>query len=259
LDFNLNLQSIHLRRSGKLLVSIGEAELKIPWWLLLLNSGNAQINLTDLDIFVDHVEPQTNQADPKNLAASPMIKVELPSYMSEAKYTLRAKNVSIRDIQSARRYFVVSKLLMREFQYGKNSAFEINIPVSIKNGETQYNSDLWFFGDLTPDPSMWNLKFRGEFRTRESNEKFKIEDLQFDGKAKFSPQSLAISSEIQMQIEKAAVGRGDIQASQEGLNVTIQLTKFPVEYFQFAYEDIKNPFLPELDGNGIGEIKYALA
>lgn len=54
LDFNLNLQNIHLRRSGKLLGSIGEIELKVPWWLLLFNRGNAQINLKKLDIYIDH-------------------------------------------------------------------------------------------------------------------------------------------------------------------------------------------------------------
>lgn len=255
LDFNLNLQAVHLRRSGKLLASIGEAELKVPWWLLLFNNGNAQINLNDLDIFVDHsdIPDGLSKADK---GSSPNIKVELPTYMADAQYTLRAKNVSIRDINSTRRYFVVSKLLVREFQYGKNSAFELNIPVSIKNGDTQYMSDLWLFGDVTPETTQWIMNFRGEFRTRENSDKFKIEDLLFSGKAMFAPQTLAVSSELNLLIDKKEVGKGNFQADQEGMSVAFQLSQFPMEYFQFAYEEVKNQYLPILSGEGSGEIKF---
>ncbi|MCP5815823.1 hypothetical protein NL365_27960, partial [Klebsiella pneumoniae] len=78
--------------------------------------------------------------------------------------------------------------------YGKNSAFELNIPIQIKHNETHYNSDLWLFGDVTPETSQWKLNYRGEFRTKESSDKFLIEDLVINGAATFIPSSLAINS-----------------------------------------------------------------
>jgi hypothetical protein len=156
LDFNLNVENIHLRRSDKLLGSIGEVELRVPWWLLLFNRGNAQINIKNLDVFVDHGQsPEVSKPSADSGSTSEKIEVTLPSYLVDANFTLRAKNISVRDINNARRYFVVSKLLVREFQHGKNSAFEVNIPVSIRQGEQNYPSELWLFGDVTPEPSKW--------------------------------------------------------------------------------------------------------
>lgn len=255
LDFNLNLQNIHLRRSGKLLGSIGEVELKVPWWLLLMNRGNAQINLSKLDIFVDHIDTHSVKEKPANPSPE-LIKVSLPAYLSEAKFTLRAKEVSVRDIHNARRYFMVSKLLVREFQYGKNSAFELNIPISIKHNDVQYSSDLWLFGDVTPDPAQWKLNYRGEFRTRESNDKFQIEDLVIDGKSSFIPSSLGITSDFNLLIEKTLVGKGQFKASQENLNVNLDFNKLPINYFGFVYDQIRNPYLTKFEGEAAGAVKF---
>lgn len=257
LDFNLNLQDIHLRRSGKLLGSIGEVELKVPWWLLLFNRGNAQINLSRLDIFVDHEESHAiKDKSAPSVKGPKLIKVELPSYLADAKFTLRAKAVSIRDIHNARRYFTVSKLLVREFQYGKNSAFEINIPIEIKHNDIKYSSDLWLFGDVTPEPSEWKLNYRGDFRTKESNDKFQIEDLVIIGVTSFVPTTLAITSNVNLLIDKTQVGNGNFQASQDGVAIHLMFSKLPLNYFGFVYEDIKNPYLAKLEGDAAGEVKF---
>lgn len=256
LDFNLNLQDIHLRRSGKLLGSIGEVELKVPWWLLLFNRGNAQINLSRLDIFVDHEESHVLKANAPAVKVPTLIKVELPDYLSDAKFTLRAKSVSIRDIHNARRYFTVSKLLVREFQYGKNSAFEINIPIEIKHNNIKYSSDLWLFGDVTPETREWKLNYRGDFRTKESNDKFQIEDLVIKGVSSFVPTTLAITSNIDLLIDKTQVGNGNFQASQDGLAIHLMFSKLPLNYFGFVYEEIKNPYLAKLEGEASGEVKF---
>lgn len=256
LDFNLNLQDIHLRRSDKLLGSIGEIELKVPWWLLLANRGNAHINLKNLDIYIDHqgqpvVPEKTSLPKPKNV-----IKVTLPSYMSEAKYTLRAKNITIKDIHNSRRYFVLSKLLVREFHYGKNSAFELNIPISISQNEVQYKSELWLFGDITPEPNEWKLNFRGEFRTKENNDKFQIEDVVIGGSGNFSPSSLNFNTQVNLEIEKQKIGSGELKAGQNGVLVNLNFQKFPINYFSFIYEEIKNPYLRALEGESEGSIVF---
>jgi hypothetical protein len=255
LDFNLNLQNIHLRRSGKLLGSIGEVELKVPWWLLLMNRGNAQINLKKLDIYIDHAE---NHDLPEKIVkqSANLIKVSLPAYLSDAKFTLRAKEVSVRDIHNARRYFMVSKLLVREFQYGKNSAFELNIPISIKHNSIQYASELWLFGDVTPEPAQWRLNYRGEFRTKESSDKFQIEDIVINGEAAFTPSTLGINSVLNLLIDKEPIGKGQLKASQEELIINMQFTKLPLNYFSLVYEEIKNPYLKQLEGDASGIIKF---
>lgn len=256
LDFNLNLQDIHLRRSGKLLGSIGEVELKVPWWLLLFNRGNAHINLSRLDIFVDHEADHTPKIKTPVAKDSKIIKVSLPSYLADAKFTLRAKAVSIRDIHNARRYFTVSKLLVREFQYGKNSAFELNIPIEIKHNDVKYSSDLWLFGDVTPETREWKLNYRGDFRTKESNDKFQIEDIVIKGVSSFVPTTLAITSNINLLIEKDQIGNGNFQANQDGLAVHLMFSKLPLSYFGFVYEEIKNPYLSKLDGDASGEVRF---
>lgn len=260
LDFNLNLQNIHLRRSGKLLGSIGELELKVPWWLLLVQRGNAHINLKNLDIYVDHKEMETPApVQPNKKSSDDLIRVSLPSYLSEAKYTLRAQNITIRDIHNSRRYFVLSKLLVREFQYGKNSAFELNIPISITQNENQYMSDLWLFGDITPEPQKWSLNFRGEFRTRENSDKFRIEDVVIGGQGTFIPSNLKFDTNINLEIDKQRIGLGQFKASQEDIQGKVTFEKLPISYLEFIYEVIQNPYLQELEGQSKGSIEFSKA
>lgn len=257
LDFNLNLQDIHLRRSGKLLGSIGEVELKVPWWLLLFNRGNAQINLKKLDIYIDHAKHSVTENLPSEVSSEKStVNVTVPAYLVDAKFTLRAKEVSIRDIHNARRYFMVSKLLVREFQYGKNSAFEMNIPIEIKHNDIQYTSDLWLFGDVTPEPSQWRMNYRGEFRTRDHSDKFQIEDLVINGAATFIPTSLAINSDLNLLIEKDHVGKGEFSANQDNLSVLLNFTKLPVNYLSLIQEDVQNPYLKKFDGEAQGHLKF---
>lgn len=257
LDFNLNLQNIHLRRSDKLLASIGEVELKVPWWLLLSNQGNAQINLKDLDIYVDHQSTPATAGGQTPAAIIPdTIKVEVPAYLVDANFTLRAKEISVRDIDSGRRYFVVSKLLVREFQYGKNSAFEINVPITIKHKNANYQSDLWLFGDVTPETSQWKLNYRGEFKTKEVNDKFQIDDLVIGGVATFIPSTLNVNSDLNLEIEKRHVGRGVFTADQEFLSFNMTFSDLPVSYLGFINEEIKNPFLIDPGGEAAGNFRF---
>jgi hypothetical protein len=255
LDFNLNLQDINLKRDEKIIARIKELELKVPWWLLLTNKGNAQINLRELDVYVDHGEDHPFQ-EKKISSKSKRIRIELPTYLSQAKYTFRAMNISIRDIYSTRRYFNISKLLVREFQYGKNSAFELNIPISIKRKETRFTSDLWLFGDLTPQMDLWKMNFRGEFRTKETNEKFQIEDLVIGGKAIFSTSEARVNSDIELSVEKIPAGHGKFSIDENELDFNIDIKKLPLNYFSFIYEEIKNPFLVNPDGDAIGSVKF---
>lgn len=255
LDFNLKLQGINLKRDNKVIARIRELELKIPWWLLLTNKGNAQINLSELDIYVDHGE-ELPFKEKKTPTKSLRLKIQLPTYLSDAKYTFRAMSISIRDIHSSRRYFNISKLLVREFQYGKNSAFELNIPISIKRRENRFTSELWLFGDVTPKKDSWDLNYRGEFRTKETNEKYQIEDLVIGGKAIYSTTDSKLVSDLELSVEKIPAGNGKFSIDESELDFNIDIKKLPLNYFSFIYEEIKNPFLVNPDGEAVGAVKF---
>ncbi len=258
-DFNLNLKNVILTRSGKIIGSIGEVELKVPWWLLLLNRGNAQINLSDLVIYVDHSNsitepaPQTDTTENKNRK----IQVVLPGYLADAKYSIRAKNISIKDLHNSRRYFRLSKLLVREFQYGKNSAFELNIPIEIQHKEAKYTSELWLFGDVTPQPELWKLNYRGEFKTRESNDKLQFEDLIIDGKASLKPSDMNLISDFNLLIEKLSIGTGSFIANENELSINMDFQKVPLSFLGIVDQEVKNPYLTELVGFAQGSVRVS--
>lgn len=258
IDFNLNLRDIRLRRGDKLMGSIGEIELIVPWWLLLTNKGNAQINLSGLIIFVDpELKKQDSIIAPlKGGPSDPKIKVDVPEYLAKAKFTLRAKNVSVRDSKDARNYFTLSKLLVREFQYGKNSAFELNVPVEITHKKIKYTSELWLFGDVTPHPKEWKLNYRGDFRTREVSEKFQVDDLVIDGKTTFKPSQLDLTSRIGLLIDKEHIGEGVVSANENKLSIVLNFTKVPLNFFSLLHEEVNNPYLTELRGDAEGLLKF---
>ncbi|MBA2405625.1 MAG: hypothetical protein H0V66_12685, partial [Bdellovibrionales bacterium] len=259
IDFKLSLKRLTLTRGSKTLASANEVQLKVPWWLILLNRGNASINVSDLTIFIsgkpgDLVETESStQLAPKT---SSKIEVSLPQYLVDARYTLRAKNVSIKEFEGDRRFFTLSKLLVREFQYGKNSAFELNIPISITHKNKRYSSELWLFGDVTAQPKSWSIHYRGEFKTKEMAEGFQYEDLVIDGKSVFNPSTVDLTSTIQLLVDKQKVGTGEISAKMDHLKFHLKLSHFPMDFLNMIGDEIKNPYWKKIGGVGEGEVKF---
>ncbi len=254
-DLNLQLKDVVLTRSNKVLGSIGEVEFKIPWWILLFNRGNAQINLDRLEIFVDNDEPDSIKPVIAKEKKDGRIHLNLPNYLSDAKYTIRAKNISLRNTRSSRRYITISKFLVREFQYKKNSAFELNIPIEINHKDQKYVSDLWLFGDVTPGSELWRLNYRGEFKTRDAAEKFQIEDLIIDGRASFNPRELDIHSDLNLLIEKVSIGGGRIHTNNNEFGAELEFSKLPLSFLSIIDEELKNPYIPKVEGDAQGTVK----
>lgn len=252
-DFSLNLKNLILKRNKNILAKIGTVELKVPWWLLLFNRGNAQVNVTDLDFFVDHSE-EIPTPDQVKTTTDKIITVKIPNYLSGAQYTFRAKNISIRDSDSERRYLVISKFLLREFKYGQNSAFEINIPISINHRNKDYSSDLWIFGDVTPQYDSWKLNYRGEFKNRESLDRFKLEEILIDGKAEFKTSDTDFVTSLNLLFENQNVGQGLIVLNRQDLNVTLDFSKLPITYIKQIGEEIENPYWQNLEGSAEGKL-----
>jgi hypothetical protein len=257
LDFKVNLTDIQLQRNEAKLASVGEIEVKIPWWLFLSNKGTTQINISNLDIMLD--QPKVEKVlsgGPNSEKQKIKVDVNVPDYLLSAKYTLRAKGISVRDAKDLSRKIILSKLLVREFQYGKNSAFEMTIPIEVNHNKAKYDSELWLFGDVTPKAHQWSLNYRGEFKTRDTSEKFQLEDVTIDGKAEMSLDNFKVLSDMNFLIEKDNVGSGKIVINKEAFKADIQFSKFPLSYLGIIYEEIKNPFLPELDGYAQGSVAF---
>ena len=258
LDFTLKLQNLSLTRNGKAFLKAQEVQLKIPWWLVLLNRGNAQISINYLDIFVS--DEGADSANKSKISASekkPTVQVDVPGYLVDANYTLRAKKVSIRDLQTDRRYFSFSKLLVREFQYGRNSAFEMTIPITITHKEKKYISELWLFGDVTPNLKEWSLNYRGEFKTRDISDSYQFEDLVLDGKSSFDPASVDFISRIDLSVDRRKVGVGEITGKAHEIHAKLKFDAFPMEYLSVVGEEIQNPFLKKLEGTAQGEFLFS--
>lgn len=254
LDLSLTLRDIEISKPEGKLGSIGELEVRVPWWLLISDRGNAQINITRLEVYLsqdedDQTEPSKSEKTPRK------IKIAIPEYLAHAKYTLRAKDIMFLDARDSSRNFALSKLLVKEFQYGKNSAFELNLPIEISHNQAKFTSELWLFGDVTPEKDQWRLNFRGEFRTRDLTDKSDLEDLAIDGKADFRPSELNIFSAITFTIDRQKVGEGKITANKSEMSMDFDFTSFPLEYLGIFSEELKNPYLPALSGPSVGMLR----
>lgn len=260
LDFKLKLKTLILSRGQKTIASASDVQLKVPWWLILFNRGNASINISNLIVFVsskpslDEVNPSVSSSISK---APTSVRFDLPQYLLDAHYTLRAKNVSIKEIDGDRRFFTLSKLLVREFQYGKNSAFELNIPISITHHNKHYTSDLWLFGDITPELKRWSLNYRGEFKTKETAEGLEFDDLVIEGKSTFDPRNVDIVSAIDLSVERKKVGQGKITAKYDKIDLQLKMSDFPLGFLGLIGDEIKNPYWKKIEGVGEGEINFS--
>ncbi len=255
LDLSLKFTDIEISKPEGKLGSIGELEIRVPWWLLISDRGNAQINISRLEVYLsqDEEDQSAESSSPKKSPGK--IKVVLPEYLAHAKYTLRAKDIMLLDARDSSRNFALSKLLVKEFQYGKNSAFELNLPIEISHNEAKFTSELWLFGDVTPEKDQWRLNFRGEFRTRDLTDKSDLEDLAIDGKADFRPGELNIFSVLTFMIERQKVGEGKITANKTELSMDFDFTSFPLEYLSIFSDELKNPYLPALSGPSVGMVR----
>lgn len=255
LDFKLDLKNLQVIEGGKQIGSIEEIEVKIPWWLFLTDKGSAQVNLSGLDITL--VKRNAREKSPSIEKSEPLeVKASIPSYLASAKYTLRANNIILRDSEDSHRSLILKKLLVREFQYGKTSVYELTLPVEINHNGAKFDSELWLFGELTPQEESWAVTYRGEFKTKDLSDNFQLDDLSLDGRAKILTKSLQLNSELSFMIEKEKIGDGNVSADETSLKVTANFTKFPVNYLGILGDEIQNPFLPDLEGDGLGTVEY---
>ena len=255
LDFTLELQKLRIVRGSQQIADAGLVEVKIPWWLLVFNRGSVLVTLNDLNLYVS--KNNSTEVLEKKKNNNSIISFNIPTYLSEASYSLRVHQVAIKELGGDRNFFTLSKFLVRDFQYGKNSAFEINIPISITASGKRYSSELWLFGDVTPDVSEWLLNYRGEFKTKDSSDSFHFDDLVIDGKANVNTSTYDISSQLSMLIDKREIGQGSLTSHLDKMELAMKFSQLPIEYLLLAGNPIRNPFWEKMEGNGAGELKFS--
>jgi len=255
LDFKLTLENIDLYKNNKSFVQARLVEMKIPWWLILLNKGDIHLTVEDVQVLISENEVKDFGlgTEKQTLPKVALIEINVPGYLLNAKYTFKGKNLQIKSAEEDRNYLLISKLNVRDFKFDKNSAFEVNIPVSINMNDQKFNSELWLFGDVTPSDSVWNLNYRGEFKSIEVGESFKFDDIVLDGAAAFTPAKYQMNSSLDIAIEKVKVGEGSFITDSRKSDLSFTFSKLPLSYLSVFGPQIG--LNQSLSGIGTGSLK----
>jgi hypothetical protein len=130
------------------------------------------------------------------------------------------------------------------------------MPIKITQPGAIFSSELWLFGDITPDPSSWQLNYRGEFRTTESNDGTQFEDLIIDGKANLNPKKLSLSSTMDLVIERRPVGTGSLNIDTNSFAFHTELSAIPVGFLAMVGNKSLNPYWRSPEGTAEGVIGF---
>lgn len=258
IDFNVKLKQVTVVRNEAQLAKIGELELKIPWWLLITHRGTAQVNIGQVEILISSqdVKKIAHNGDSASEKVT-SLEFEIPKYLSEAQFTLRAKDVSLKNEDASRTYLQISKLLVREFALQKNSAFEIKLPIWFEHNGLNFNSEVWLFGDLTPDQDKWIFNFTGDFRTKDIDAKVSFDDVALEGSIKLTLPQFVIEAQNTFMIDKEEKGTASFKLDQDVWNLDLDFSSLPLQFLALFEEEILNDYFRKFDGEALGKISLS--
>lgn len=258
IDFNIKLKQVTLLRDDVQVAKIGEFELKIPWWLLITHRGTAQVNIGQVEILLSSNDVKKIATSPDNKEeSSGKIDIEIPDYLADAQFTLRAKDVALKNEDASRTYLQISKLLVREFAIHKNSAFEIKLPIWFEHNKQTYNSEIWLFGDLTPDKDKWSFNYTGDFRTKDIDAKMSFDDVALEGAIKLKLPEFTIESQTSFMIDKEERGTSQFHLDQTSWKLELDFSSLPMEFLALFEKEILNDYLKKFEGEGQGKISLS--
>lgn len=254
-DFNIKLKNITILKNQTHIAKIGEFELKVPWWLLITHKGNAHISIAQVEFLIsgNDVKKITHSTS-ETEGEKTEIKIEIPDYLANAEFTLRAKDVFLKNEDASRTYLQLSKLLVREFSLGKNSAFEIKLPIWFEYNGQSYSSEVWLFGDMTPSKDKWILNYTGDFRTKDLDAKINFDDVALEGKINLLLPQFAIEAQNSFMIEKEEKGSAAFKLNGGEWNLDLDFTALPLEFLSLFEKEIVNDYLTELKAEAAGKI-----
>jgi len=257
LDFNIKLKQVTVVRNQTQIAKVGELELKIPWWLLVTHRGTAQVNIGQVEILLSSTDVKKiagPESDEGEATEEAKIDIEVPSYLSNARFTLRAKDVALKNEDASRTYLQISKLLVREFALRKNSAFEIKLPVWFEHNNQTFSSEIWLFGDLTPDNDKWSFNYTGDFRTKDIEAKVSFDDVALEGSINLGLPHFTITSQTSFMIDKEEKGTSHFSLNQESWSLDLDFSALPLEFLALFEKEIFNDYFNKFDGDAQGKI-----
>ncbi|HLW57439.1 MAG TPA: hypothetical protein VKY27_08645 [Bacteriovoracaceae bacterium] len=258
-DFNIKLKQITVVRDELQIAKIGELELKIPWWLLITHKGTAQVNVGQVEILLNSndVKKITHSSEDDTEETSETVEITIPEYLAKAQFTLRAKDVALKNEDASRTYLQISKLLVRGFALSKNSAFEIKLPVWLEHNEQTYNSEIWLFGDLTPEKDKWAFNYTGEFRTKDIDAKISFDDVALEGTITLLLPQFSISSQTNFMIDKEEKGVAIFALDQSMWKLDLDFSALPLEFLGLFEKEILNDYFSKFEGEAQGNISLS--
>ena len=254
-DFNIKLRNITVLKNETHIAKIGEFELKVPWWLLISHKGNAHISISQVEILLsgNDVKKITASSD-QAVSEKKEINIEIPDYLANAEFTLRAKDVFLKNEDASRTYLQLSKLLVREFAIGKNSAFEIKLPVWFEYNGQSFSSEVWLFGDVTPSKEKWVFNYTGDFKTKDIDAKINFDDVALEGNINLRLPQFTIEAQNSFMIEKEEKGSAQFRLTGGEWNLDLDFTALPLEFLSLFEKEILNDYLTQLKAEAQGKI-----
>lgn len=255
-DFNIKLKQVTVLRDDLQIAKIGELELKIPWWLLITHKGTAQVNVGQVEILLNSndVKKITHSSEESSAEGPKTVEISIPQYLAQAQFTLRAKDVALKNEDASRTYLQISKLLVRGFALSKNSAFEIKLPVWLEHNDQTYNSEIWLFGDLTPEKDKWAFNYTGEFRTKDIDAQISFDDVALEGTITLLLPQFSISSQTNFMIDKEEKGMASFALDQSMWKLDLDFNSLPLEFLGLFEKEILNEYFPKFEGEAQGNI-----
>lgn len=256
LDFNIKLKKVTLVRNDIQIAKIETFELKVPWWLLITHKGSAQVNIDQVEILLSSTDVKSI-AHPVNSQTPTQIDIEIPNYLADAQFTLRAKDVTLKNEDASRTYLQISKLLVREFAFDKNSAFEIKLPIWFEHNNQTFSSEIWLFGDMTPAQDKWTFHYTGDFKTKDIEAKINFDDVALEGNINLTLPQFTIEAQTSFMIDKEEKGTSVFNLDQASWKLDLDFASLPLEFLALFEKEILNDYFKKFDGEAQGKISIS--
>lgn len=228
-DINLMVQSVTVEKNGKKELELKQLELKIPWWSLLLESGRVQLNVEGLTLNLPQ-KKNTNlppDAEVANNQISSPVQLTLPNYVLNSSLNIRVKDLELIDPEQNERRLNLSKVIIRDYRVGEKTAFELNIPLTIKWGGV-YSGEIWVFGDFLTNGDKLDINWRADSRGFKQEE-WNLNDLFIEGKGNWTFVSQSLDAKVSLMQSSKKISELDIKITKENLNMEGPINQIPVE------------------------------
>ena len=230
IDINIGIDELIVEKDGIKELAVNHLELKVPWWALLIESGRVQLNIEGLLLNLPaNKNPLLNKQVVQDSDSSnqPAVELSLPHYVLNSSLNIRIKDLEIIDPELGERRLKLSKVIIRDYKPGQKTAFELNIPLSIKWGGS-YDGEIWVFGDFVSNHETIQTNWRADTRGFKQEE-WNLNDIFFEGKGVWNHSAKTLESEISLIYSSKKISDLSIKVSKDNLVLSGPVTQLPLD------------------------------